>query len=447
MSKFRKSKLIIILFLISGQILFSLLANNNTKGAFNEPTNDPPSINNLGSPFYFTRQTLINNSIAYCNYWDFLLSIFDFSNPNDRIHLGNCSLEGGGFEGVMNFFDKYICYILPFNVSFYDISDPENPHINNTYPIDLGFRLVGLEICNNIGFVAGYRRIKINDYNFSFDGTLKILNLTDTTNTIIGEYYNEKLVQDIMIKDNLSVIVDNNIWDEYNNNKDYLNGFEIIDISNLTNPIRLSEWQGKCKPVRAKIIGNYLYLTTYDRGLLVFDINDPTIPILVNEYKKYTSFSGMFYDETWLYVTFDKGLYILDVTDPLNIEKIGKKRIYFEGNGEFGEVIVENDLAYASRSSEFYGREIFVFDVSDPNNPEKLFPLGIKIGFKTTNFLIMFSVFGGISIVIITVIVVSIVVVRKKRKKRMEESKAKIEEAIDRPTSQEEPIAESAAIK
>ncbi|MHA1354592.1 MAG: LVIVD repeat-containing protein [Candidatus Heimdallarchaeota archaeon] len=457
----RKLKILVIFLIFLGNLFYPISINaNSTTNTIdknllekqiinNKPEKQLPTINNLGSTSNLFTQMLINNSFAYCLYWDVFLYIFNFSNPNERILLGYCNPELSLYEeGYMDFFDKYICYIDYFNVSFYDISNPENPHINNTYPIDLDLRYkTDFEIKNKIGFIAGYNRTKINDYNFTFDGSLKILNLTDTTNTIIGEYYNEKLVQDIMIKDNLSVIVDYNVWDEYFGNKDYINGFEIIDISNLTNPIRLSEWQSKCKPSRAKIINNYLFLTTFDRGLLVFDINDPTNPILVNEYKTHRSFRGIFYDENFLYVTFEKGLFILDITDPLNIKKIGKKRIYFEGNGGFGEVIVENNLAYVSRSSEFSGREIFVFDISEPNNPERLYPLGVKIGYEALLYIEYFSFFVGIPIVIITVIVLTIVNVRKRRKKRSEESKEKIKEAMGESTSQEEPIAESVTIK
>ena len=442
-------KFYILLFLFSGFLFQPLWGNANAKTVFdegnfsdsqslnnNEPEKQLPSINNLGAPIFKFEDILVKNSIAYCLFYDSNILIYNFNNPKERVPLGNYFVNPhftGGDPGAMVFFGGDICYVNSSTLLFIDISQPSNLTIRSTFPINTKYRyLSNLKINNNLGLFVG------SAYNFTGSeiihyGYLTLLNITNLENPIIGEYQNNKKVRDISYKENYVFLMDSS----YSND---LNGFEIIDISNASNPFLISEWQTNCLPTSLKVVNNHLFLTTADKGLLVFDVSDPINPQKIYEYDKFPDMQNIFCDGNLAYVTFDDGLIILDITNPENIRKVGKKKIIFEGNGYFSKFIVENDLVYALRSSEYEGREIFVFDVSNPSYPKKLYPLGIKIGHETILLTITISGWIGIMAVLLTAIFVPIFVVRKRRKKRKQELMENIKDIQDESTSQEKPI-------
>ncbi len=454
--KKRKINLVILLFLFSGFLLQPLWDSVNSKAVFNEgsfsnnqiidnnePTNQQPSINNMGAPNYGYSKILVKDSIAYCLYYGFSIFTFDFSNPKERIDLGGYmydEYEHSEIISTLALYGEDLCIVNNYNISFMDISQPANLKIKSSFALNLTMEYIdNLRIYNNIGFITGFMGYHNNESEFVIDGFLTLIDFDDLDNPIIGEYQNNKLVRDVSYNGNYAYLMYTE-WDEE------LNGFEIIDLSNPANPILISEWQEECFPGSIKVVNNHLFLTT-NKGLMVFDVSDPSNPQKINVYKKHLNMRDIFIDGNLAYITFDNGLIIFDITNPERIVKVGKKKIFFEGNGGFSELVVENDIVYALRRSEFEGRETYVFDVSNPSYPKKLYPLGIKIGHETAFFTVMMLMWVGIPAVIITAIVVPIVVVRKRRKKEKQKIIDHVIDLQQKPISQEKPIAESAAIK
>jgi len=451
--KKRIIKLSILLFLFCGFLFQPLWVNVNSETVSNdgrlssdkiidnnEPVNQQPSINNIGAPNYGYNEILVKDSIAYCLNYRLNIFTFNFNDPNERIHLGYFIYNNYERISAMAFYGEYLCIINEYNLSFLDISQPANPTIKSTYALNLTMKYVdNLRIYNNIGYITGFKGNHNNESEYVHVGFLTLIDFADLDNPIIGEYQNNKLVRDASYEGNHAYLMHTE-WDEK------VNGFEIIDFSNPASPILISEWQGECLPRSIKAVNNHLFLTT-DKGLMVFDVSNPSNPQKINVYKKHLKMRDIFIDGNLAYVTFDNGLIIFDITNPERLVKVGRKKIFFDGNGGFSDLVVENDIVYALRQSEFEGRETYIFDVSNPSYPKKLYPLGVKIGEETKWNTLMIAMWFGTPAVIITAIVVPIVVVRKKRKKRSEESKEKIKEAMCESTSQEEPIAESVTIK
>lgn len=416
------------------------------KQAINNPDNQLPSINNLGAPQWNYVDILVRDSIAYCltNWWDFA-EVYDFTNPKEPIKIfGSQSGSFGHFGGytAMAFYGDYICFVNQYNLTLCDLSQPAKLTIRRSFGLNFNYSYISnLRIKNNIGFITSYNGRYNSDLEESeYNGSLTLINFASIKNSIIAEYQNDKFVRDVSVQGNYAYLMDSN-WGDYERS-----GFEIIDVSNPANPVLISEWQGECITDSLKIINNHLFLTT-DKGLWVFDVSDPSNPQKVGQYNEKMKMKSIFCDGNLLYATFDNGLIIFDISDPENVKKVGKKRIFFEGNGGFTKLVLENSFVYALRQTEYEGREIFVFDVSDPAHPKKLYPSGIKFGHEVMMYLLWTTIVVGILVAIITAIVVPIVVVRKRRKKRSIESKEKIKEALDKSTSQEELIAESAPIK
>jgi len=445
----RKIEVILLLFLFSGFLFHPLWENVNAKticnqGNFsvnqipdnNEPEKQLPSINNMGAPNYRFKDILVKNSIAYCLYYSSAISIFNFNNPKDRIFLGSYQINPtftGGDSGVMAFYGEDICYVNLSTLLFVDISQPSNLTTRSSFPINLKIKyLSNLKIKNDIGFIVGFASNYSNSEIIRY-GFLTLLNITNSVKPIIGEYQNNKLVRDISYKENYAFLMDA----DYRGN---LNGFEIIDISNTSNPFLISEWQENCIPTSLKVINDHLFLTTIENGLFVFDVSDPLNPQKICEYKKIQDMNNIFCYGNLAYITYDNGLLILDITNPESIRKAGKKRIFFEGNGYFSQLVLENNFVYALRSSEFEGRETFVFDVSNPSYLKKLYPLGIKIGHETIFFIIMISLWVGVPVVLLSAIIVPIVIVRKRRKNRKQELKDYVKDIQQKSTLQIEPI-------
>ncbi len=189
----------------------------------------------------------------------------------------------------------------------------------------------------------------------------------------------------------------------------YFSGFEIWDLSDITNPSRISRTPTEGLP-RGGIYAyaDHLYIITVVDGILVYDITDPANPVYVTT----TSLAGQgwnfFGEDNFLYIrTYNSnairlydltipsapvlrdsytsgapysifvkdglgyiadsnlGLVIIDVSDPDDFSFVGSLSV----PGSARDVFVIDDIAYlASFSSEPDGG-LYAIDVSDPSNP------------------------------------------------------------------------------
>lgn len=119
-------------------------------------------------------------------------------------------------------------------------------------------------------------------------------------------------------------------------------------------------------------------------GVEVIDLSDPTNPTKIStyQYDEPTGVGDLIYDEEKkiIYLCCDYyGLIILDASDPYNLTRIGRVS-HFDGWGYMAtDVYINNGIAYVVDGNMFGG--FGMIDVSDPWNPHALtyIPLGLMV--------------------------------------------------------------------
>ncbi|MCD6165781.1 T9SS type A sorting domain-containing protein [bacterium] len=142
-------------------------------------------------------------------------------------------------------------------------------------------------------------------------------------------------------------------------------GWFIIDISDPANPSEVARVDGSALDIC--VSGSYAYVIP---GLKIFDISNPSNPILLSEAQGLTgSPQGIYISGHYAYVAYEivLGPYsgglggIVDVTDPLNPTVLAN----YITPGESKSVYVSGSYAYLANG----WNGLVVIDVSDPSNP------------------------------------------------------------------------------
>ena len=128
----------------------------------------------------------------------------------------------------------------------------------------------------------------------------------------------------------------------------YFSGIEIWDLSNLSNPVRMSRFATEPYP-RSGIayIGDYLFFTT-NYSIWSLDISDPYNPVVADElFLANNLISQMYVNGDRAYIVMSsQGLKVVNVSNPLNLQLIDSYGI-LSGN----EIDIVGDILYAVNSS------------------------------------------------------------------------------------------------
>lgn len=143
-------------------------------------------------------------------------------------------------------------------------------------------------------------------------------------------------------------------------------GADLIDVSNLANPIHLSDARTSGYSFDVDAAGSYLYICDDYAGLRIFDISDPQDPTEKGFVDTPGLASKVVVRDSYAYVADDwEGLRIIDVGDPSRPVETG----FLDTPGRAVWIDVDSIYAYVSD----YEEGLQIISIEDPYNP---FPVG-----------------------------------------------------------------------
>lgn len=182
-------------------------------------------------------------------------------------------------------------------------------------------------------------------------------NYQDISLAKIGEFATGALYYHIDINDDVAYFT------EFDTKR-----FCSLDVQDPTNPISLANYS-VTDGHDFEIKENVAYLSTWEYGIEVVDISNPSNPTKIGEYIS-DSISHVKVIEDYIYASKHNtnGSYyeIIDISDPTQPEKLKE---FCEGQG--AKPFIKGDLAYFGvRSLTLPQTHFRVYDISNPGNPE-----------------------------------------------------------------------------
>ena len=250
------------------------------------------------------------------------LQIVDLSNPSQPTLIKQITSANGGYDNVHDlFYDGNGHVYLPnyrvnADVQVWDVSNPASPFKVTTITGHDPKSTHDVTVIANKMYMAGW------------SGTIDIWDVTNINNqapTLLGYFQSDPHSQ--------------NMWPTADGNylvvpHELTTGglIRIYDISNPANVALVSTINGATlgisavTPSETRVMNNFLYVSWYQAGLIVFDITNPRNPIMVGSYDTYPGpvIASTFLGDWGVYPFLgqDKvlvsdqntGLYILDCT-------------------------------------------------------------------------------------------------------------------------------------
>jgi PGF-pre-PGF domain-containing protein len=180
------------------------------------------------------------------------------------------------------------------------------------------------------------------------------------------------LVSKITTEDNISEV---KVSGNYAYLADGKNGLLIFDISNLSSPILLGNYNNTSGafdisdnymfvPARYNglfdISGNFMYVAAGYNGLLIFDISNPSSPVLKGSYDIEGYASGVSVSGNYAYIVNSSEFLIFDISNPSSPVL----------KGSYDTLFIANDVSVAGNYAYLVGFEdLLIFDISNPSSP------------------------------------------------------------------------------
>jgi hypothetical protein len=227
----------------------------------------------------------------------------------DYVH--NLTLDGNGHMFVPH-------YRVNDDVQVWNVSDPAHPSLEMT--------LTGTDTSSVHDVTVKNNRLFMNGWGGEVD-IWDITNLDSQPPVRFGSFFSGLHTQLVSVTDDGAFLA---CPRELASNGD-VGIFNISDPANVFKVADITEpgWGiAATSPATSKIMGNYLYVAWFQAGLLVFDISDPTNPIMVGSYDTWPGYSyggnggGDGDWGVWPFLGADRvlisdrttGLYVLDTT-------------------------------------------------------------------------------------------------------------------------------------
>ena len=247
----------------------------------------------------------VYNNFIFVNDVEKGIHIIDNSHPDNPVKIAFIQIKGNVDLEIKN---NYLYADSYMDLVVFDISDFENINVvsrlENVFPNSFGF-----------------------GYGYSDQGIITGYNITQEYRKVEEQYYYD----DIVAFSESSNIGQGGSLARFKIVENYLyavddSSINVFDINNLTSPIELEDVYVNFGIETIFNKGNRLFLGSTN-GLYIYDITTPASPTYISEFLHVTSCDPVVVDETYAYVTLRGGnncgatesvLEIIDITDDSN---------------------------------------------------------------------------------------------------------------------------------
>lgn len=281
-------------------------------------------------------QITSNNSYVFLSSATDITSTIDISVSTSPVVVQNTSMP---YSIDFDIYNNYLVIYSPDNILIYDISDPLNITLFNTYN-----SLVGRFTINNDRLY--FNSIYLQTYDF-FNGQL----------TEISRYELFNHSSDLVVSNNYSYVI--NAYDPM-----YISIVDISRSPNLLENIKFEIYDTDSvggfiikKYGNTFFIGGLLYYTS-GNSLFITDLIDSLNITLANI--KY-----LFIEDTYLYIMTINNIYIYSIKDTFNIQLLSN----IPGSYNYGGADIYNKIQIYRNYMYVITNNIIIYDISDKYNP------------------------------------------------------------------------------
>ena len=214
--------------------------------------------------------------------------------------------------------------------------------------LDTGGGAKSLTISNNYAYVCD-----------CLDDTpegLVIIDISDPTNPIkVTNSLDGGFPNDVTVRDNIAYVAD------------FTDGLEIINISDPSNPVIIASYQpyNDMYTTDVKLVGDFVYVGDSHHGLFKLNITDPSNPISVGSIPYYSCPSLDVSSDILITVNHQDLQSGLEIYDPQDLHRLGT---YTPSDADFINPVIYQDLVFAVNHHLNTG-EVQIINISDPSNP------------------------------------------------------------------------------
>nr|QEE16932.1 LVIVD repeat protein [Candidatus Prometheoarchaeum syntrophicum] len=242
--------------------------------------------------------------------------------------------------------ENNIAYIVDDLNGFfiYNVSDSSNPI--ELYHDSSAGRANGIDIVGDLAYLA-----------VVFEG-LKVYNISNLADPInIGNFEDSGAIVDVQIMENVAYLSD------HGSIETGTGGIKIINVSDSSNPYRITTFNGGGKPSNLFAKNKTIYAADYEFGYEILNVSDPIGVNCISKLNQDTGFFGVYVENDFAYFTdnsFQKGLYIYDMKNLSNPILVNS----FSMEGDPCDLQVNNNIAYIADSET----GLHIINVSNPNS-------------------------------------------------------------------------------
>ncbi|GAB4284385.1 MAG: hypothetical protein Kow0068_09430 [Marinilabiliales bacterium] len=273
----------------------------------------------------------ILNDYLYISGSDTTVRIFDISNPSNICQASYIHEDSTYSKGIKisNNYLFIACYEKGLKI--YDISNPLMPDSVSTFILNGGFDAQNLSVNGDFVYVT-------DNVNL-----LHVINISTITNPVeVGSVQLSSTPGSIIYLNGAPLQVIGNFAYISNPYK----GFQIIDVSDPSNPFIRGEYTSVGECINIHVIGNYAYITDYNNGLQVINISNPDNPVIAGYYyTNMTCAAGLYATSDYIYVGSNSGVSVFEFI-PAGINSYKQaKRILFYPNPASETIFFNSDLS------------------------------------------------------------------------------------------------------